>query len=128
MNEEGNEPSIPGKAPHSQANESPIPLLTEDDMRRQMAGRIHRGSIKSVGQPEITQLTLMTTREASGLIHNFISFQTDALVWYVEFHGTFLFAGGPPGYQGGNIPHETNVFEIIDAQTGNCLVKGFVTK
>jgi len=128
MNEERNEPFIPRTAPRSQANESPIPLLTEDDIRRHMAGRIHAGSIKSVGQPEITQLTLMTTREASGLIHNFISFQTDALVWYVEFHGTFLFTGGPPGYQGGNIPHEESVFEIIDAQTGTCLVKGFVTK
>lgn len=127
MDEEHERPSQ--TTPGSQENSPAIPRHTEDAMRRRLSGPFEgRASIQSVGQPEITQLQLMTTREASKLIHNFISFQYDDLVWYVEFFGTFFFVGGPPGYRGSGRPHQVRVFQIIDDQTGGCLVQGFLSE
>src|SRR5579885_3217367 len=117
----------PETASGSQEKSPVIPRHTENSIRKLLSGPFEGGgSIHSVGQPEITQIKLMTTREASELIHNFISFQYDDLVWYVEFFGTFFFVGGPPGYQGSGRPHKARVFKIIDDQTGGCFVQGFL--
>ena len=108
---------------------SSIPAFTEEDVRNYVATQpVPGGSISSVGMPTVIKIEFMTTREASELIHNFISWHKDDLVCYVELEGAFTFHGGPPGrvsrYEA--TPADTRVVEILDAQTGNCLVTGFL--
>lgn len=106
-----------------------IPAFTKEDVRHYVTTQpVPGGSISSVKAPTVLKVAFITTQEASKLIQNFISWHKDDLVCYVELEGTFTFHGGPPGrtssFQG--IPTETRVFEIFDAQTGNCLVTGFL--
>ena len=108
---------------------SSLPAFTEEDVRNYVATQpVPGGSIRSVKTPTVIKIEFMTTQEASELIHNFISWRKDDLVCYVELEGAFTFHGGPPGrvsrYE--TTPAETRVFEIFDAQTGNCLVTGFL--
>lgn len=85
-------------------------------------------SISSVKPPTVIQVAFMTTQEASELIQNFVSWHKDDLVCYVELEGAFTFHGGPPGYVSRyeTTPADTRVCAILDAQTGNCLVTGFL--
>jgi hypothetical protein len=105
-----------------------VPAFTEDDVRRYVATHpVPGGSIRSVKPPTVTKIQFMTTQEASELIHSFISWRKNDLVCYVELKGLFTFHGGQPGYVPTNTPTEEQVFEVFDAQTGNCLVVGFVS-
>jgi hypothetical protein len=108
---------------------SSIPAFTEEDVRNYVTTHPPPGgSIRSVKTPTVIKIEFMTTQEASELIQNFISWRKDELVCYVELEGAYTFHGGPPGrvsrYE--TTPAETRVFEIFDAQTGNCLVAGFL--
>ncbi|MGH2516339.1 MAG: hypothetical protein ACRDHP_11855 [Ktedonobacterales bacterium] len=106
-----------------------IPAFTEEDVRTYVATHsVPGGGISSVKPPTVTKVAFMTTREASELIYNFISWRKEDLLCYVELEGAFRFAGGPPGYVSryATTPADTRVFEILDAQTGNCLVRGFL--
>jgi len=106
-----------------------IPAFTEEDVRTYVATHpVPGGSIRSVKTPTVIKVAFMTTQEASELIHSFISWRKEDLVCYVELEGAFTFHGGPPGYvpRYETTPAETRVFEILDAQTGNCFVMGFL--
>ena len=108
---------------------SSIPAFTEEDVRQFVATHpVPGGSIRNVKPPAVIKVQFMTSQEASELIHNFVSWRKDKLVCYVELEGAFTFHGGPPGYVSRyeTTPAETRVFEIFDAQTGNCLVAGFL--
>ena len=124
-----NQPNFGAKAiqPHLPS----IPAFTEEDVRNYVATHpVPGGGISSVKPPTVTKVVFMTTQEASELIQNFISWHKEDLVCYVELEGAFTFAGGPPGYVSRYAttptPADTRVFEILDAQTGNCLVRGFL--
>lgn len=121
------QPTIGAKAiqPHLPS----VPAFTEDDVRTYVATHsVPGGSISSVTTPTVIKVAFMTTQEASELIHNFISWHKEDLVCYVELEGVFTFHGGPPGYVSRHetTPANTRVVEILDAQTGNCLVTGFL--
>ena len=106
-----------------------IPAFTEEDVRNYVATYpVHGDSISSVKTPTVIRIAFMATQEASALIQNFISWRKDDLVCYVELEGAFIFKGGSPGYisRYEATPADTRVFEILDAQTGNCLVTGFL--
>lgn len=108
---------------------SSVPAFSEEDVRNYVATHpIPGGAIRSVKPPTVIAIRFMTTQEASALIHNFISWRKDDLVCYVELEGFFTFQGGPPGYVSryATNPAETRVFEILDAQSGNILVAGFL--
>lgn len=108
---------------------SSIPAFTEQDVRNYVASQgVPGGSIRSTRTPTVIKIEFMTTQRASELIHNFISWRNDDLVCYVDLEGAFTFHGGPPGYvsRSETTPAETRVCEIFDAQTGNCLVTGFL--
>lgn len=108
-----------------------IPAFTEEDVRDYVATHsVPGGSISSVTTPTVIQVAFMTTQAASELIQNFVSWRKDELVCYVELEGAFTFNGGPPGYVPRHEapPVDTRVFEILDAQTGNCLVTGFLPR
>jgi hypothetical protein len=107
---------------------SSLPAFTEEDVRNYVLTHpVTGGSISSVKTPTVIRIEFMTTQAASELIQNFISWRKDDLVCYVELEGAFTFHGGPPGrvsrYETNSA--DTRVFEIFDAQTGNCLVTGF---
>ena len=106
-----------------------IPAFTEEDVRSYVATHpVPGGGISSVKTPTVIKVAFMTTQEASELIQNFISWRKEDLVCYVELEGAFTFVGGPPGYVSryATTPVDTQVIEILDAQTGNCLVRGFL--
>lgn len=116
-------------APAIQPHLPSTPTYTEEDVRNYVATHpLPGGSISSVKAPTVIQVAFMTTQAASALIRNFISWHTDDLVCYVELEGAFSFHGGPPGYvpRHETTPADTRVYEILDAQTGNCLVIGFL--
>ncbi len=117
-------------APTIQPHLSSVPAFTEEDVRNYFAMHgASGGRISSVKPPTVSAIRFMTTREASALIQNFISFRKDDLVCFVELEGAFTFHGGPPGYVSRYAvdPVQTRVFEILDAQTGNLLVVGFLS-
>jgi hypothetical protein len=106
-----------------------VPTFTEEDVCRYVATHpMPGGSISSVKTPTVVKVEFMTTQEASELIQNFISWRTDDLVCYLELEGAFTFHGEPPGHVSRyeTTPADTRVFEILDAQTGNCLVSGIL--
>lgn len=118
-------------APAIQPHLPSLPAFTEEDVRHYVATHpVPGGSISSVKTPTVLKIKFMTTQAASELIQNFVSRRKDDLVCYVELEGAFTFHGGPPGrvsrYE--TIPAETRIFEIFDAQTGNCLVTGFFAR
>jgi hypothetical protein len=107
-----------------------IPAFSEEDVRNYVATHpVPGGSISSVKTPTVMKVEFMATQEASELIHNFVSWRKEDLVCYVELEGAFTFKGGPPGYVSryATTPADTRVFAILDAQTGNCLVTGFLS-
>jgi hypothetical protein len=120
-----NHTGLPAIHPHLLS----VPAFTEEDVRTFITEHpLPGGSIRSVGQPTITKILFMTTSEASELIHSFISQRNHDLVCYVELKGYFTFHGGPPGSVNTTPASEEQVFEVFDAQTGDCLVVGFVTR
>lgn len=120
-----NHTGLPAIQPHLLS----VPAFSEEDVRMFLTAHpLPGGSIRSVGQPTITKILFMTTCEASELIHSFISRRNQDLVCYVELKGYFTFHGGPPGSINTPHPSEEQVFEIFDAQTGDCLVVGFVSR
>lgn len=107
-----------------------IPAFTEEDVRAYVATThpVPGGSITSVKTPTVIRVAFMPIQEASELIHNCVSQRKEDLVCYVELEGAFTFHGGPPGYVSryATTPAHTRVFMILDAQTGNCFVTGFL--
>lgn len=116
---------IPAIEPHL----STIPAFTEEDVRAYVTTHpIASPSISSAEPPTVLSVKFITAQEASGLIHNFVSWRKDDLVCYVELEGDFLFHGGPPGYIAKTTPTRNRIFEILDAQTGNCFITGFLPR
>jgi hypothetical protein len=108
---------------------STVPAFTEEDVRSHVAAHpVPGGGISSVKTPTMVRIAFMTTQEASELIQNFIGWRKEDLVCYVELEGAFTFHGGPPGYVSRfeTTPADTRVYMILDAQTGNCVVTGFM--
>jgi len=75
-----------------------------------------------VGKPTITKIWFITSAEASGqMAGESIGLSDDAVVCYVEFHGTFR-SYGPPGSK--PVEHTGTGVQVFDAHTGNLLVEG----
>lgn len=114
-------PGIPAIRPHLSGKQAFTTADVQAYIKSHPMGDGHGHSVTA--QPGTIQIKFITASAASALLHGeSIGRPDNALVCYVEYHGTFIADGPmPPRAAGKMLPSKVAV-EIYDAQTGNLLL------